>query len=796
MGLFWAKLGMVDKVQCRSDEAAPRGNPAQGGTPDADDNSIRNSTIADQQPDSPGVLFERNPAPMWICDPETLTALAVNAAALQRYACGRDAFLKLTPQDFFPADDRRSIAQFIRHLRETVETSAVYSIKNLSDQTMDVEICMQTANFNGRPARWVMVIDSSLPIGSSRDSDIAGSNLASALETVREVVWSFDLAGGLSYLSPAAEWLYGRPLDALRSEPQFWIDAVHPDDRPYVDAALAELNEKGEKELVYRIIRGDGSIVWVHDRGWTIRNDRGEPIRHAGIVRDITEKHHTEVRLWLLAEAMEQVAESVVITDRSGVIQYVNPAFTSNSGYEASEVIGQNPRILKSGEQSPAVYESMWRTISSGGVWTGHLINKRKDGSLYTEEVSISPIRNDRSEIDHYVAVKRNITHELELEAQFLQAQKMEAVGRLAGGVAHDFNNLLGVIVGYSDLIDAELPDESPLKEEIGCIRDAAYRSRDITRQLLAFSRKQIILPEPLNLNEHIAVTQKTLMRLIGEDIELKFKPYPDLWTVYFDASQLDQVLLNLAVNARDAMPQGGAITVVTSNQTLTEADAESIPLAAAGDYVSLVFSDNGSGIDADVLDHIFEPFFTTKEAGKGTGLGLATVYGIVTQCKGFILVESQLGSGTSFQISLPRHTKGSIAHTKHTEAPPATGSGVVLIADDNPLVRKMAKSMLTRLGYTAYDGESPEELLHFSSTHEGKIDLLLTDVVMPGMSGKELADRLQAQRPDLRVIFMSGYTSDTIALHGVLQDGIHHLQKPFTQKDLTKKIHELLGVD
>ena len=380
------------------------------------------------------------------------------------------------------------------------------------------------------------------------------------------------------------------------------------------------------------------------------------------------------------------------------------------------------------------------------------------------------------------------------LESQLIQAQKMESVGRLAGGVAHDFNNMLSVILGYAELIKAKLPDGDPLLKDVLAIEKAASHSRDITRQLLAFSRKQIIAPRVMDLNDLIASSRNTLSRLIGEDIDLRFYPGNNLWRINFDPAQVEQILINLAVNARDAMPDGGKLTIETENSRLDAAYCLKHLGFKPGQYVFLGVSDDGMGMDKEIQSHLFEPFFTTKEVGKGTGLGLATVYGMVKQNGGFIICYSEPGRGTTFKIYIPRVSEEDETAEEPKEAPVAHGAGMILLVEDDEMVREITKDILEEIGYTVLTVDTPQEAVALCENRGTLVDLLLTDVVMPEMSGKELGNRIAAIRPGIKVLFMSGYTSDVIAHRGVLEKGVHFIQKPFRVKDLARKIHELIG--
>jgi len=417
---------------------------------------------------------------------------------------------------------------------------------------------------------------------------------------------------------------------------------------------------------------------------------------------------------------------------------------------------------------------------------------KRKDGRRLTVQLSVRAVRDGTGGVEYYETFVRDATEQRRLEGQLLQAQKMEAVGRLAGGVAHDFNNLLTVILSYSDLLLEDLPLDIPDREDVEEIRKAAIAASALTRQLLAFSRQQVLEPRVLDVNTVVASTEKLLTRLLGEDVSLTTSLAVALGAVKVDPGQLEQIIMNLAVNARDAMPRGGRLSIETGNVEMDEGYVSGHPLARPGHYVMLAVSDTGIGMDAATQARIFEPFFTTKEAGKGTGLGLATVYGIVRQSGGFIWVYSEPGHGTSFKIYLPRVDE-SVSPAVPAAPQVVGGSETVLVVEDVAAVRAVTRQMLERQGYRVLEASNGATALSLAQQHQSGIHLLVTDVVMPEVSGRELADQLVQLRPDMKVLFMSGYTDDAIVRHGILQEGIAYLQKPFTPDTLARKVRVVL---
>ena len=418
---------------------------------------------------------------------------------------------------------------------------------------------------------------------------------------------------------------------------------------------------------------------------------------------------------------------------------------------------------------------------------------KRRDGHLLTVQLSVRAVRDGTGHVEYYETFVRDVTDQRRLQQQLLQSQKMEAVGRLAGGIAHDFNNLLTVITSYSDLLLEDLGTDDPKRSDVEQVRKAADGAAALTRQLLAFSRQQVVEPRVVSLNAVVESLQKILRRVLGEDVELAATPGPDLGAVRADVGQLEQVLMNLAVNARDAMPTGGKLTIETGNVEHDPAFARGHGAVAVRQFVMLAVTDTGVGMDEATKARIFEPFFTTKEPGKGTGLGLATVYGIVQQSGGFIWVYSEPGHGTTFKIYLPRVDAPAEGVAVTAVAPVGRGTETVLLAEDAAAVRAVARQVLERQGYTVLEAPDGELALHLAQRHSGPIHLLLTDVVMPGMSGRQLADRLAPARPDMKVLYASGYTDDSVVRHGVLEEGTAYLQKPFTPESLARKVRDVL---
>ncbi len=599
--------------------------------------------------------------------------------------------------------------------------------------------------------------------------------------------------GKFAYVNPATlEPMRARTADQLLGKPI--LDFVHPDMKSKVAGRIREMigtqRELPLQEL--ELIALDGSTFEVEVRSAPVTY-LGKPSIQS-VIRNVTSRRLVERQLNLQSVALNTAANGIVITDAAGSVVWANPAFESLTGYSMEEAFGKNMRdLIKSGKQDAEFYKQMWETITAGRVWRGELMNKRKDGTLYPEDMTIAPVREGHGTITHFIAVKQDVTVRKSLQEQLLQSQKLESIGQLAGGVAHDYNNILGVIIGYAELLKGQLNGEFEEQRSVDAILSAAGRGADLTRQLLAFARKEMISPKVLNLNGSIANIEKMLRSIIGENISLIFQPGRNLWNVKIDPSQFDQVLVNLAANSRDAIKGVGTITIKTTNISREKEYNRDREVLPPGDFVRVSFTDTGGGMKQETVRRIFEPFFTTKEKGHGTGLGLSTVYGIVKQNHGSIDVHSKQREGTTFDIYLPRH----IGHVEGGESVQpdltARGTETVLVVEDQADMLELTKESLEKFGYRVLTALDPAEALLLCDAFGGTIHLLLTDVIMPGMSGRQLSEAVRRSRPKIKVVYMSGYTANELAPEGVLSDGVEFIQKPFTPTELVKKVGDVL---
>jgi two-component system, cell cycle sensor histidine kinase and response regulator CckA len=611
-----------------------------------------------------------------------------------------------------------------------------------------------------------------------------------------------DASSTIRYRSPSYDRINGYTDGERVGHSGF--ETVHPEDIEGVRLWWSEILAHPETPHTrdYRILHRDGSWRWIES---SVQNLLENTDVRAIVVasHDISMRKKAEAQLNLLKHSIDVALEPTYWLNPEGRLIYVNDAVCRAVGYSREELLGMaamdlNPRA------DAGRWAEVWKTLKARGTLTVESIHQRKDGTDYPVSLSLVYFRFGDEEYCHGYGVDltehRHILREQErLQAQLQQAQKMESIGRIAGGMAHDFNNILGVILGHAEMALEQVDPGLPLYRDLMEIRTSAARSADLTRQLLSFARKQTISPRVLDFNKAVAGTLKMLQRLIGEDITIEWRPGRDLWPVMADPSQLDQVLTNLCINARDAIGGVGRIVIATECVTFDADFCAAHPGASPGDHVVLTITDSGCGMDQEMLANLFEPYYTTKEIGKGTGLGLATVYGIVKQNSGFINVESEPGKGARFSIYLPRSTgtvdPGKVEQEEKQAPPPAAAQSreTILVVEDEPANLRLITRMLRRQGYTVLAAGSPDKALQVARKRLGEIQLLITDVIMPDMNGRDLARSLLSSCPQMKCLFMSGYTADVIATHGVLAAEVSFIQKPFSEKALAGKIRETL---
>jgi PAS domain S-box-containing protein len=614
--------------------------------------------------------------------------------------------------------------------------------------------------------------------------------------------WTFDWEywtdpqGQLLYVSPSCKRITGFDAEEFVADPGLLERIVHLDDRLPVGLHERKMFESDKvheiAELEYRIVSRYGAERWIAHLCRPVFGVDGRYLGRRVSNRDITEGKRNQRKLEEQARLLDVSRDAILVRDMNDRILYMNRAAEQLYGWSLDEVDALNIRTFLVVEEM-AMFEEYKAILIAKGEWEGEVHQRSRTGREVLVLARWTLVRDSHGNPSSWLTINTDITEKRNLETQLAQAQKLDAIGRLAGGIAHDFNNMIGVILGYAKLLELQLNPTDSLLKHVGAITTAAERSASLTRQLLGFARKQVVAPVPLNLNDSLAGMQKVLGRLVGEDIGIVFSPGNELWNVKIDPTQVDQILTNLASNARDAISNTGTITIATTNVTIDEGESGESAELAPGDYVRMSFTDTGAGMDRATQEQIFEPFFTTKQKGKGTGLGLATVFGIVKQNNGVIRVTSEVGGGTTFMIFLPR-CKGEVERVAELEQEiQLHGSETILVVEDEKQLLDLVRTSLETYGYSVLSAGSPDEAILLFESRNEVIKLVISDVVMPAMNGKELSERIRTMRVDARFIFMSGYTADIVANRGVLHEGITFLPKPFTPVTLARKVREVL---
>lgn len=616
-------------------------------------------------------------------------------------------------------------------------------------------------------------------------------------ENAADMIAVVDMQGNRLFNSHSYQRVLGYTPEELNASSAF--EQIHPEDREIVRKAAEEAQRSGNgKTLEYRLRHKDGTWLYLESTSSVILDAEGKPEKLVIVNRNITQRKAAEDALRSSEAHFRSVVEDapygIYRASASGQFLQTNPALQRMLGYESAEHL-RSKNLATDIFLHPSEYQRLTELLTvSEEIKDIETEWKRKDGTPITLRCSGRRINGANGVPSHFEVFAEDVTEKRILEKQLRMAHKMEAIGRLSGGIAHDFNNHLCVIIGYSRVLKKALDGKGVLCEHASEIEKAGQRAASLTKQLLAFSRQQVLTPTVLSLNKLASEMESMLPRLLGEDIAVSLTLEPELDSVKADTSQIEQVIMNLAINARDAMPSGGKLRIRTANVELDRRYTRSHPGSRQGNYVLLRVTDTGMGMDPGTLAHIFEPFFTTKEVGKGTGLGLATVYGIVKQSNGYIWVDSTPGRGTTFDIFLPRHLgEPAIKELKTDGAERLRGSGNILLVEDADPLRKLAQTFLEEAGFRVWSAGNGEEALGVAVGSGVNFDLLLTDVVMPGMNGRVLAEQLSPRQPGMGVLYMSGYTDSFIAGHGVLEPETYLVHKPFTEEELLRKVREVL---
>jgi len=740
-------------------------------------------------------LFELESDALVLVDCETHRFVDVNQSAERLYGCAREQLLQWRAEEVSDEPEQTRVA---------IDTCKGFTSlrwhRKADGSRFAVEITSSLITHQGR--RTVL--------SAMRDITSRQKVVERLRETTERLVeaqriaglgsYIFEVATGLWTASEVLGDIFGLVKRGIAYDMTAWAEIIHPDDREDMLRYWQEevLAKRIAFDRVYRIVRqNDGEERWVHGLGKLVENPRGGVSRVVGVILDITGQKRNQEQMDLQLSALTAAANAMVITNRRGIIEWVNPAFSRLTGYSAVEAVGRKPSVLKSGEHAPGFYSAMWNTILSGKVWQGELVNRRKDGQLYTEDMTITPVRAANGEIAHFVAVKQDVTDQRQLEKRMQQAQKLEAIGTLAGGIAHDFNNILAAMYGYAYLLQQDTAGNVAAEENIGEILKATGRAKDLIKQILTFSRQREQKPQLLQLEIIVKEAIKFLRASLPAQIQIEVNVGKDVPAVLADPTQIYQVTVNLATNALHAMEgRAGRLTVAVENFV---ADAKFLrlhPELQAVRHVRLTVADTGHGMDAATMERIFEPFFTTKPLGKGTGLGLSVVHGIVQAHHGCITVDSEVGHGATFQLYFPGQEEQVPAAPAAEAEVPAGGGQIILLLDDEPSLTGALRQLLERLNYRVITHNHARDSLAWCRQNPDAVDLVITDLSMPELNGIEVARALRALRPGLPIVLTSGFSADLnpalLAEAGICE----LLEKPVTRAALAGTVHRALAGD
>jgi two-component system cell cycle sensor histidine kinase/response regulator CckA len=735
-------------------------------------------------------LFDATPIAKLVCDAETLAIVDANRSALERYGYTRDELLAFQLTDLHPPAEREMIAAVARSHSARLANAGDWTHRTRAGTLLNVELSFSRLTFGSREVVLVVAFDIA-------ERQRAEALFRAAVSVSPNGLIMIDRTGTIKLVNHQIEAIFGYSQDELLGRS---VETLLP-------AHLREIHAQHRHEFLQNPVprrMGVGRELFGLDRNGrnvpieiglapTVLN--GEVMVLASVI-DIRARRLAEQSIKDAAARwqalMESAMDGVTLVGTDGIIIECNQRMAAVLGRSIEDVIGHH---IGSFAEPGDINDSMDAflqalTLGSGQVFGVRLL--RADRSVAVVDFAVNTVQFGSERI--MLSIGRDVTEQRLLEHQYRQSQKMEAIGRLAGGVAHDFNNMLTAILGYAELIIMALPRDTPVQDDLQEIQGAARRAAGLTSQLLAFSRQQVLAPVVLNLNAVVTGVRKMLERVIGEDVAIELELDPQLKNVLADRGQVEQVLMNLCVNARDAMPQGGTLTIHTENAELTEGYADQHQSVTPGSYVMVAVTDTGVGMSEEVRARVFEPFFTTKEKGKGTGLGLATSYGIVKQSGGFIWAYGEPGHGATFKFYLPAVRAAAVATPISPREEELRGTETVLVAEDDDVLRKLTSNVLRHYGYTVLTAANAAEAIRVSRAHQRPVQLLLTDLIMPGESGRSLATRLVEEQPGIKVLFMSGYTDDAVARQGVMQEGSGFLQKPFTPATLARKIREVLA--
>jgi len=738
------------------------------------------------------LLFAHNPHPMWAIDVETLRFLAANQAAIDHYGYTEDEFLAMTIRDIRPAEDLPLLAERVKGLAAAGKRTGLWRHRTKDGAIIDVEVSSDAVIFDGRPARLILAHDVTARLAAERQLRESEERFRHLAENISEVFWIWDvLTDRLVYVSPAYTTVWGRPVEDLALSPDAWVAAIHPDDRARVQAGLRLDQVSGKYDEVYRVVQPDGSLRWIHDRAFPVRDADGVVFRVVGTALDITNSRLAEARLSEQAALLDQANDAIMVRDLAHTILYWNQSAARLFGWSHDEALNQNARSLLAVDA--AEYNAATQALLEHGEWTGELERRARDRKV-TVSSRWTLVRDNEGAPKSVLVIDTDITGRRRAQEQALRAQRLESVGTLAGGIAHDLNNILAPIMMSIDSLREIVTDEdaTPL---LDILNESAHRGADLVRQVLSFARGVDGSRVPVSLVPLIKELLKVLRDTFPKSIDIRLEAPEHLWYVVGDPTQLHQVFMNLCVNARDAMPAGGRLVIGLENVVLDDTYATMNTDGREGPCVKVTVVDSGTGIPKDVRDRIFEPFFTTKAVGKGTGLGLSTTLAIVRSHGGFINVYSEPGLGTKFHLYLPAQaTEPESVQVDATQRQMPMGKGeLVLVVDDEVAIREVARRTLERFGYRVLLAANGAEAVALYAKRSADIDIILTDMAMPIMDGPALIVALRAMNPVVKIIGSSGMASNDGVARAVGAGVEEFVHKPYTAEAMLTTIARVL---
>lgn len=731
---------------------------------------------------------------MWVYDVETLQFLMVNNAATARYGYSRQDFLKMTIRDIRPREDLPALLDSVAEGRLGHKASGVWRHRLKDGRTIFAEISSHAFDFEGRSARLVMALDVTERLAAEQKIRESEELFRAVASVTTDVIWDWNISTGAIWWSDGLKAVFGHSPEESRRNLEFWKTQVHPDDRERVlrstQAAMDRKQQTWEDQ--YRFFRGDGSVAHVEDTGYIIYDQQGKPVRCVGGMSDVSARKQTEDKLTQQAALLDMAGDAIIVHDIDQRILFWSKGAERMYGWTAEEAAGRSLGDLIYGDNSNLL--AFVATVVATGEWSGEIVHWRKNGSCITVEARCSLMCDGDGSPRSILSINSDITRRLAVEEQLRQAQKLEAIGQLTGGVAHDFNNLLTVILGNAEALAERLNNDGNLLRLAEMTIAAAQRGAELVRRLLAFARRQALEPQAVDLNSLLHDMDGLLRRTLSADIGIEFVQSAGLWNALVDPSQLETAILNLCINARDAMSRGGHLTIETANISLDEDCADWNADITPGQYVVLAISDTGIGMEPHVLARAFEPFFTTKEAGRGSGLGLSMVFGFAKQSNGHVKIYSESGRGTTVKMYLPRAVQGvRETSSRASKGKQPLGSEKILLVEDDELVRAYAAAQLASLGYKIVPASSGQEALD-ALREIADIDLLFTDVIMPGgLNGRQLAEKARKIRSNIPILLTSGHTENAKVHQHSLCGGIQFLNKPYRPGELAAKLRLML---